>query len=450
MNQTKDDRKIYTVAELNSHARQLLEGQFAQLWVEGEISNFIRASSGHWYFSLKDERAQVRCAMFTNRNRSIRFQPKNGMHIILRGKASIYEGRGDYQLIAENLMQAGEGLLQQKFEELKTKLEQEGLFADSIKQSIPHLPRHIGVITSPSGAAIRDIVTVLQRRFPAIPVTLIPTMVQGTEATDQIVSALRLANNLPAHIEPFDVLILGRGGGSIEDLWCFNEEKVARAINANRIPLISAVGHEVDFTIADFVADVRAATPSAAAELVVPDQQEWQRKLQKYAQLLSQQFRNCLTDKDRHLSSIRNRLRHPGQQLQDYAQRLDRTENSLRVAMHNHIKFAHANVTQLHSDVARLQPLRLIDSFKANNKQLERRLGAAIMQRIQQSQHQLHSQTLALNTLSPLETLNRGYAIVTNEQQQIVRNVAQIVKGDKVIARVAHGKAHCTVDEVEP
>lgn len=449
MSLTKEERKIYSVAELNSLARQLLEGRFGRVWVEGEISNFMRASSGHWYFSLKDERAQVRCAMFANRNRSLRFRPKDGMQVILRGKASLYEGRGDFQVIAENLMQAGEGLLQQKFEELKQQLSNEGLFSDIGKKPIPSLPRHIGVITSPSGAAIRDILSVLKRRFPAIPVTLIPTLVQGGEAADQIVSAIRLANNLPQNIAPFDVLILGRGGGSLEDLWCFNEEKVAREIYASNIPIVSAVGHEVDFTIADFVSDLRAPTPSAAAELVVPDQREWLGRLQNLESALAVRLKQNLSQKDSQLSSIQKRLRHPGRQLQDYAQRLDRIENSLLIAMDHRLQVARASTAQLHSELGRLQPTQLINGLKASSKQLEHRLLSSVKEVLQNSRHRMHTQTQKLHTLSPLKTLDRGYAIVTNEQQQILRDASQVSTGDRITTRVARGQLHCTVDEIE-
>lgn len=449
MNSPTAERKIYTVGELNRHARNLLEGEFAQIWVEGEISNLVKPSSGHWYFSLKDQQAQVRCAMFANRNRALRFQPKDGMHVILRGKASIYEGRGDYQLIAENLMQAGEGLLQQRFEELKQKLTLEGLFAENTKQALPALPRHIGVITSPTGAAIRDILTVLRRRFPAIPVTLIPTLVQGTGASSQIVRAIELANQTPVEIEPFDLLILGRGGGSLEDLWCFNEEKVARAIYASNIPIVAAVGHEIDYTIADFVADVRAPTPSAAAELVTPDQEEWRRNLTAYAQFLADTLKRKLTREEHKVVTLQKRLRHPGRRLQDYAQRLDYAETRLRNAMSNELAKQKAKTAHLSAELRSHQPLHLIETLRLKNRQTEQRLTASIKQVIQQYRHQLQSKVQALNTLNPLETLQRGYAIVMDQEQQIVRQADQVVAGDRIIARLAAGKLHCQVDKVE-
>src|SRR5690606_31569338 len=248
------------VSQLNRRAKQLLETHLPLLWVEGELSNVSQPSSGHWYFTLKDDQAQVRCAMFRNRNMLVRFKPQQGQQVLLRARVSLYEGRGDYQLIAEHMEEAGAGALQRAYEELKQKLAAEGLFSDDLKQPLPSLPRHIGVITSPTGAAIRDILHVLARRFPAIPVTVLPVAVQGKEAAPQIVKAIQLANRA----DLFDVLILARGGGSLEDLWPFNEEVVARAIHASKLPIVSAVGHEVDFTIADFVADLRAPTPSVA------------------------------------------------------------------------------------------------------------------------------------------------------------------------------------------
>lgn len=443
------ERKILSVSELNRSARNLLEGEFAQIWVEGEISNFVCPSSGHWYFSLKDERAQVRCAMFTNRNRALRFRPRDGMHVILRGKASLYEGRGDYQLIAENLMQAGEGLLQQRFEELKQKLTQEGLFDNQHKQPLPTLPRHIGVITSSTGAAIRDILTVLERRFPAIPVSIIPTAVQGAEAAEQIVAAINLAHNLPEEFEPIDVIIAGRGGGSLEDLWPFNEEKVARAIFASNIPVISAVGHEVDFTIADFVADQRAPTPSAAAELITPDQTEWQRNLAGYQQYFCDSLQRSIGLRHDQVSSLHKRLRHPGRQLQDYAQRLDSLETRISNATQNNLALQKASVARLSAELAQHQPSHRVETMKLNARQLSQRLESAIRQMMTQYQHQLKTNAQALNTLSPLETLQRGYAIVTDEQQRIVQDSASVNIGDSVVASLARGKLHCKVEEIE-
>ena len=441
-------KKIYSVGELNRHARNLIESEFSQLWVEGEVSNFVRAASGHWYFSLKDEQAQIRCAMFSSRNRTLGFLPKDGAHVILRGKASIYEGRGEFQLIAENLMPAGEGLLQQRFEALKQKLAVEGLFSNDYKQPIPMLPRHIGVITSPTGAAIHDILTVLQRRFPALPVTLIPTAVQGAEAAKQIINAIALANSA-LEIAPFDVLIVGRGGGSLEDLWCFNEEEVARAIFASKIPIISAVGHETDFTIADFVADLRAPTPSAAAEIVAPDQDEWQRNLIAYRQYLGDAIKRQLSQRNIALNAIQKRLRHPGRRLQDYAQRLDYIETRLSHAASSGLKLRRARLAHIFAELRQHLPSHQIKRLALQNKQMEQRLCASIKQILFNQQRQLQSKAQQLNAFNPLETLHRGYAIIMDQNEQIVRNAVQVEVGDRVTARLASGRLHCLVDGVE-
>jgi exodeoxyribonuclease VII large subunit len=264
---------ILSVTELNRRARQLLEVHLATVWVRGEISNLSMPSSGHWYFTLKDDKAQIRCAMFRGNNALLRFKPEHGMQVIARGRVSLYEGRGDYQLIAENLQVDGAGNLQIAFEQLKAKLEDERLFDDDFKQELPTLPKHVGVITSPTGAAIRDILSIFKRRFPAIQISIFPVPVQGADAAPAIIKALQLANKHTG----FDALILARGGGSLEDLWAFNEEAVARAVFASEIPVVSAIGHETDFTICDFVADIRAATPSAAAELLSPDIADYER-----------------------------------------------------------------------------------------------------------------------------------------------------------------------------
>ena len=271
MQTQNSDRLIFSVSELNRTVSQLFETQFPLLWVEGEISNFARPASGHWYLTLKDRQAQVRCAMFRNSNLRVNFTPANGSQVLVRCRVSLFEGRGDYQLIVEHMEEAGFGALQRQFDELKQKLANEGLFSPQQKKPLPTSINHIGIVTSPTGAAINDILSVLQRRFPSIKVTIFPTAVQGEQAAAQIVQAIANANRYTLNDRTCDALIVGRGGGSLEDLWPFNEEIVARAIAASTIPIVSAVGHEIDFTIADFVADLRAATPSAAAELLSPD-----------------------------------------------------------------------------------------------------------------------------------------------------------------------------------
>jgi exodeoxyribonuclease VII large subunit len=282
------ERVIYSVSQLNDQVKDLLEHSFPPLWVEGEISNFSCPASGHWYLSLKDSQAQVRCAMFRNRNQGLGFQPKNGLQVLARGRPGLYAPRGEFQLILDQIEPAGEGALRRAFELLKQKLQAEGLFDETYKQALPTVPDRIGIITSPTGAALRDILNVLRRRFPLGQVVIYPVPVQGTEAAPAIVRALKTA----AERQECDLLVVARGGGSLEDLWAFNEESVARAIHACPLPVVSGVGHEIDFTIADFVADLRAPTPSAAAELVSPDVAEWRTRLLRLpAQLAVQQGR---------------------------------------------------------------------------------------------------------------------------------------------------------------
>src|SRR5690554_997535 len=313
------NRDILSVSQLNRRAKQLLETHLPLLWVEGELSNVSQPSSGHWYFTLKDAQAQVRCAMFRNRNQLVRFIPQQGQQVLIRARVSLYEGRGDYQLIAEHLEESGAGALQRAFDELKLKLAAEGLFEQSCKQPLPSLPRHIAVITSPTGAAVRDILSVLKRRFPAIPVTVIPVAVQGKEAAPQIVKAIEQANRSGL----FDVLVVGRGGGSLEDLWPFNEEIVARAIFASALPVVSAVGHEVDFTIADFVADLRAATPTAAAELLAPVEHELRASISIGRTRLVQAAHRSIERRRALVERGRGRLGDPSWRIADSRLRID-------------------------------------------------------------------------------------------------------------------------------
>ncbi|MDX1433546.1 MAG: exodeoxyribonuclease VII large subunit, partial [Gammaproteobacteria bacterium] len=309
-------RDVYTVSELNMQARALLEERFPRIWVQGEISNLARPRSGHIYFSLKDDRCQLRCAMFRMHNQRIDFTPEDGMQVLAQGRVSIYPERGDFQLIVQFLEEAGAGALRRAFEALKQRLAAEGLFDEALKRPIPALPRQIGVVTSPTGAALHDIVSILARRFPAIPVLVYPVPVQGADAAPEIARMLDVAS---ARAE-CDVLILARGGGSLEDLWAFNDEGVARAIRRSQVPVVTGVGHEVDVTIADFAADARAATPSAAAELVSPDVREWRQLLAAGMQRLERCARRHLIDTRRALEALERRLVHPRRRLFDLAQ----------------------------------------------------------------------------------------------------------------------------------
>jgi len=393
------ERHIYTVSRLNREARLLLEHGLPVLWVEGELSNFSQPSSGHWYFTLKDRDAQLRCAMFRQRNAGLRFTPKTGQHVVVRGRISLYEPRGDYQLIAEHMEEAGLGALNREFERLKTKLAVEGLFAEERKRPLPRFPRRIGVVTSPSGAALRDILNILKRRFPPASVLIYPTAVQGAAAVPEILAALAQAGTR----QECDVLIVARGGGSIEDLWAFNDEQVARAICASPIPVVSGIGHEIDFTIADFVVDARAPTPSGAAELVAPDRLACLETLTRTAERFNIAIRREL----RTLSSVfdgiglRLKLAHPGARLAQQEQRLD---------------------------------------------DLEQRLGHAVRARMSGVEHRLSLAVRTLNTVSPLATLERGFAIVTRVKDgRLVMDAGTIAVGEEIETRVAKGNLRAKV-----
>jgi exodeoxyribonuclease VII large subunit len=438
------NRDILSVSQLNRRAKQLLETHLPLLWVEGELSNVSQPSSGHWYFTLKDAQAQVRCAMFRNRNQLVRFIPQQGQQVLIRARVSLYEGRGDYQLIAEHMEESGAGALQRAFDELKLKLAAEGLFEQSCKQPLPPLPSHIAVITSPTGAAVRDILSVLKRRFPAIPVTVIPVAVQGKEAAPQIVKAIEQANRSGL----FDVLVVGRGGGSLEDLWPFNEEIVARAIFASALPVVSAVGHEVDFTIADFVADLRAPTPSAAAELLVPDVNEWLQTFSGYEVLLEQAMGRKLRAARQQLHWLTTRLRHPGSALQQQAQRLDGLELRLVRAVDHQLLAKH---TQLNTLILRQRPLQPQQRLMQLNQQVEllaEQLLKNTRRQLQQQQQRLGAAVRVLQTVSPLNTLERGYAITTNSQQQLITRSTQATPGEIINTRLAHGELVCRVEKV--
>jgi len=438
-------REIYTVSRLNAEARAVMEGSFPLLWIEGEISNLARPSSGHWYFSLKDSAAQVRCAMFRQRNMLLRFKPQDGMQVLIRARVSLYEGRGEFQLLAEHMEEAGTGALQRAFEILKQRLQQEGLFASELKRPLPTFPACIGVITSPSGAAIRDILTVLARRFPRIPVIVYPVLVQGTGAAEQISAAIQRAGKRAG----CDVLIVGRGGGSLEDLWAFNEEVVARAIHASTIPIVSAVGHEIDFTIADFVADMRAPTPSAAAELLSPDQAEIATKLLQQRLRLAQSLQRQLRHKRQTLTQLRQRLKHPGRRLQDIAQRLDGLEQRLLRAQQVRIHRAASSLATIFAQLERHTPSHRISTLQLQTKDISHRLQRVMGQYQQQLQQRLQQAAQTLDALSPLATLSRGYAIITTADGKIIRSSSQTKAGEQVKARLAEGLLLCRVEGIE-
>ena len=437
-------RQVYSVSDLNHAARDLLESEFPLIWVEGEISNLARPASGHIYFSLKDESAQLRCAMFKMRNRLVNFRPENGQQVLVRGRLSLYPARGDYQLIAEHMEEAGDGVLRRQFELLKQKLLAEGLFDEAGKQALPELPQRLGIITSPTGAAIRDILSVLKRRFPGIPVLIYPVPVQGTEAPPAIVEALQTA----AKRNECDLLILARGGGSLEDLWAFNDEAVARAIHACPIPLVSAVGHEVDFTIADFVADLRAPTPSAAAELVSPDRAEWHSTFVGWQQRLLRSWQARMAQHRQHLDSLRRQLKHPGQRLRERAQRLDDLEQRLNLAQQARLHQQQARLGTLAARLHGRSPAQRLREIKIRLGNLQHRSRSAMHTRLNQHRARLGNLSRALDAVSPLATLGRGYAIVQTSDGKVVRKATEVNVGDHVNARLGSGQLGCRVEAV--
>lgn len=439
-------REIYSVSRLNREVRALLDRGFGLLWIEGEVSNLSRPGSGHWYFSLKDRDAQVRCAMFRMRNQLIGFVPADGMQVLARVRATLYEPRGDYQLVVEHLEEAGDGLLRRAFEELKKRLAAEGLFDPAHKKPLPPLPRRIGVITSSSGAAIHDILTVLRRRFPAIPVLIYPVPVQGTAAAPAIARMLRRAGES----QDCDVLILARGGGSLEDLWAFNEEAVARAIYDCPLPVVSGVGHEVDVTIADFVADHRAATPSAAAELASPDGAEWLQAFATREKRLLQRLLHIQHAKRQQLDWLTKRLErcHPGRRLRDQGQRLDELEQRLKLAWRSQLRHADSRLAALAARLHRRDPRQHLQKLSLRREHLAQRLERVMRGRLQQHRLRLTALARALDTVSPLATLQRGYAIVRRRPDgAIVRDATQVAIGDQIETRIARGRLISTVDE---
>lgn len=439
-------RDIYTVSRLNREVKTLLES-FPLLWIEGEISNFKSYSSGHWYFSLKDEASQVSCAMFRGKNMLVKMQPRDGMLVQVRARVTLYEPRGNYQIIVEHMEEAGEGELRRAFEELKQKLQNEGLFSSEHKQAIPEHPQCVGIITSPSGAAVHDIITTLKRRFPALPVILYPVAVQGAGSADEIVAAINKAQQR----KECDVLIVGRGGGSLEDLWSFNEEKVARAVFDCSIPIISAVGHEVDFTISDFVADHRAPTPTAAAELVSPDQYNYLQQLKNIQNRLAHLMTTQLQQRLQQLDWFGKRLVHPGRRLQDIAQRLDELQARHIRAQQGLLNHRKILLQGLVTRSLLRDPRQHLQQQTEKCQILSQRLQQGMHQQLQITKRQLVHISHNLDTVSPLATLQRGYAIVTKaSSEQIIRSSQTVKKGDKIVTRLAEGRLFSTIDKTEP
>ena len=436
-----------TVSELNRQAKNLLENGLAKLWVEGEVSNLARPASGHVYFTLKDKTAQLRCAWFRQRQRGPTIHLKDGDNMLALGNVSIYEARGEYQMIVERMEPAGEGELRRRFELLKSKLQAEGLFDDGRKRGLPAVPTRIGVITSPSGAVIRDILSVLKRRFPLVPVILYPAAVQGDAAAGELVAALATA----ADRAECDVLILGRGGGSLEDLWPFNEERVARAIFSSPIPVISAVGHEVDFTIADFVADLRAPTPSGAAEMVVPDQDQWLRSIAAISVRLVSLARHSLESRAQTLDWLSKRLAQssPAATVARQTAWLRNLRQVMAAATRHDLTKRSGGVERMRSRLLQQSPALLLQNRIALLGTLKHRLATSVHGHVARSRGQFDVAVRGLNSVSPLATLERGYAIVTDGSSgRIVRDASEISQGAGISARLASGSVDATVTKI--
>ncbi|AUX73392.1 exodeoxyribonuclease VII large subunit [Erwinia pyrifoliae] len=439
---------IFTVSRLNSTVRKLLEMEMGQVWLSAEISNFSQPSSGHWYFTLKDDTAQVRCAMFRNGNRRVTFRPQNGQQVLVRATITLYEPRGDYQLIAESMQPAGDGLLQQQFEQLKQRLMTEGLFEQAHKQPLPDPARQVGVITSSSGAALHDVLRVLQRRDPSLPVVIYPTPVQGAEAPPGIVRAIELAN---ARNE-CDVLIVGRGGGSLEDLWSFNDERVARAIFASRIPIVSAVGHETDVTIADFVADLRAPTPSAAAELVSRNQIERLRQLQSQQQRMEMAMDYYLAQQQRTFTRLQHRLQQQHPQL-----RLARQQTALMIlqrrlddALQQQLRRAARRQEILGQRLNAFRPEIRIERASQQLQQWQYRLQQAMQQQLGTGKQHFGQLAARLEGVSPLATLARGFSVTSNADGQVIKKTRQLHRGDTLKTRLDDGWVESEVTVITP
>lgn len=439
----QDNRTILTISELNAEANLLLKRGFPLVWLEGEISNFSKPASGHFYFSLKDKQAQVRCAMFKTHNRRLLMKPENGQQVLARGRIALYEPRGEFQVIVEHMEDAGEGLLQKQYQALKQKLSEEGLFEDARKKAFPIYPKKIAIMTSSTGAAVQDIVNVLQRRCPHIPLQLYPVSVQGDAAVSEILAALQQSEEDQA----CDVLILARGGGSIEDLQAFNNEQIARRIANHRLPIITGIGHEIDFTIADFVADMRAPTPSAAAELISPNRDELLQTLDQFDGRLNRAIDQQINTKRQKIDWLNKRLsqQHPSQQLILQTQKLNTHRLSLTKQINTHLNQLSNRVSQYNIRLMASSP-----QVKLQQNRLELEHSIENLQRSIQNKQDTAEQQLAqivahLNAISPLSTLERGYSITRNVNKQPISSVTQLKHGDLLETYMKDGVIRSTV-----
>ncbi|MNU61241.1 Exodeoxyribonuclease 7 large subunit [compost metagenome] len=439
-------QQIFTVTRLNSAVRMILEQDLGLVWLTGELSNLAMPSSGHWYFSLKDISAQVRCAMFKGNNRRVPFRPQDGMQVLVQARVSLYEPRGDYQLIIESMQPAGDGMLALRFEELKRRLGAEGLFDEGRKRPLPREPRAVGLVTSATGAALHDMLTVLGRRAPDLPVFIYPTQVQGSAAIGQIVAAIALANRRAE----VDVLIVGRGGGSLEDLWCFNEEAVARAIAHSAIPVVSAVGHEVDVTISDFAADLRAPTPSAAAELVAPDRSARAQRLVHLKQRLVQAISRRQTAARHGFALLQKRLDHqdPKRRLEQQSQRLDELSGRLQQLLNLRLHQGERRLANLELRLQARSPEKLLAAGKRRHQLAQERLHTLMNKRQDLAAHRLAMLSARLDGISPLATLGRGYSITRTPSGEVISRAAQVSPGQQLVTTLAEGSLRVRVEEV--
>ena len=440
-------RDVYTVSRLNLDARAILEEAFSTVWIEGEVSNLARPRSGHMYFTLKDESCQVRCAMFRMHNRTLSFAPEDGMQVLAHARVGLYPERGEFQLIVQYMEEAGAGALRRAFDALKNRLGAEGLFDAGHKRPLPVLPRCIGVVTSPTGAAVRDVLSVLGRRFPAVPVVIHPVPVQGAGAAEAIARMIDLA----CERSECDVLILARGGGSLEDLWSFNEEVVARAMHRASIPIVTGVGHEVDFTIADLVADVRAPTPSAAAESVVPDASEWAARYRGFEGRLVAVMRRTLAARHGEVRMLGKRLVHPRRRLFDHSQRLDAVTMRLLRAANAGVREHRTRLSTLAARLARHAPDRTVKAHRSRCEALAQRLRRATHAEFARRRTRVAGLERALGGFGPQATLERGYSILLRgDERQVVRGASDVRPGERLHARLARGALDLDVAGVEP
>ncbi len=438
------NRDVYSVSRLNREVRTILETGFPLLWIEAELSNFARPGSGHWYFSLKDEAAQVKCAMFRNKNQLVKVLPANGKQVLVRARIGLYEPRGDYQLIIEHMEEAGDGALRRQFDLLKDKLADEGLFDSAHKKNISTTAIRVGIITSPSGAAIHDILTTLQRRFPMQAIIIYPTPVQGKGACKKIAAAIKKANSR----QETDVLIVARGGGALEDLWEFNEEVVARAIYNSKIPIVTGIGHEVDFTIADFVADQRAATPTAAAELISPDRYQQLQKLASIEERFSYLIQKNIQQKQQKVDWLSKRIRHPKEKLNIIKNKLRELNQRNIQNIQNKLIKTHSKVNIFEAKIQQHSPLQRIKQLHLRYKNINDRFQLATTKITSSRKEKLNHLVYTLDAVSPLHTLKRGYAIVKDENNNIIRNVQDLHKKQVIKTEFAKGNVFSTITDI--